>query len=273
MPYTSTADIRIHYQRKGSGCPVLFLGGVGGDLRSKPSVFDSPLADRFDILSFDQRGTGLTDKPDVSYTMAQYAQDAAAVMDAAHWDSAHVVGVSFGGMVAQELALRNPQRVRSLVLCCSTAGGAGGSSYPIHELSGLSPAERSRKMLAIGDTRYNEAWQAEHAEETGRMLKEAAASASPFLQEPGGIAGITRQIEARSHHDTYERLPSIRIPTLVCGGNYDGQATPEAVSNLHGQIAAAECHFFEGGHRFLSQDPEAYKVIAGFLQRQCSASS
>ena len=273
MPYTSTTDIRIHYQRNGEGCPVLFLGGVGGDLRSKPSVFDNPLADNFDILSFDQRGTGLTDKPDVSYTMAQYAQDAVAVMDAVSWDSAHVIGVSFGGMVTQELALRYPQRVSSLVLCCSTAGGAGGSSYPIHELSSLSPEQRSRKMLAIGDQRYNEAWQAAHAEETGRMLKEAAANASPFLKEPGGIVGISRQIEARSHHDTYDRLPSIRVPTLVCGGKYDGQASPEAVRNLHGQIPAAELRFFEGGHRFLSQDPEAYKVIAEFLQRHCSASS
>ena len=273
MPYTSTTDIRIHYQRRGEGCTVLFIGGVGGDLRSRPNIFDTPLGESFDILAFDQRGTGLTDKPDVPYTMAHYAQDTEAVMDAVAWDSAHVVGVSFGGMVAQELALRSPQRVRSLVICCSTAGGAGGSSYPIHELSGLSPAERSRKMLAIGDNRYNEAWQAAHAEETERMLKDAAASVSPFLKEPGGIVGITRQIEARSHHDTYDRLPSIRIPTLVCGGKYDGQAGPEAVRNLHGQIPAAELHFFEGGHRFLGQDPEAYKVITGFLQRHCSASS
>jgi len=194
MPFISNTDIRIHYQRNGKGCAVLFLGGVGGDLRSKPNVFDSRLADSFDILTFDQRGTGLTDKPDVAYTMAQYAQDAEAVMDAVDWDCAQVVGVSFGGMVAQELVLRSPQRVRSLVLCCSTAGGAGGSSYPIHELSGLSPAERSRKMLAIGDNRYNETWQAEHFEETERMLKEAAADVSPFLKEPGGIVGISRQI-------------------------------------------------------------------------------
>mgnify|MGYP001821663618 FL=1 len=271
MPYTSTPDIRIHYRRRGNGCPVLFIGGVGGDLRSEPGIFDSPLAERFDILAYDQRGTGLTDKPDVTYTMEEYARDAAAVMAAVNWDSAHVVGVSFGGMVAQELVLRYPLRVRSLVLCCCAAGGAGGSSYPIHELSGLPPDERSRKMLAIGDNRYNEAWQAEHAEETMQMLKEAAAGASPFLKEPGGIAGITRQIEARSHHDTYERLPSIKVPTLVCGGKFDGQAAPEVVGNLHGQIPGAELHFFEGGHRFLSQDPEAYEVITDFLQHHCGA--
>ena len=269
MPYTKTTDITIHYQHRGTGCPVLFLGGVGGDLRSQPNIFDSPLADRFAILAFDQRGTGLTDKPDTTYTMAQYAQDAAAVMQAVNWDSAHVVGVSFGGMVAQELALRYPQRVRSLVLCCTAAGGAGGSSYPIHELSSLSPAERSRKMLAIGDDRYNETWQARHVEETERMLKEAAANASPFLSEPGGIDGINRQIEARSHHNTYDRLPSLQVPTLVCGGEYDRQASPEVVRNLHGQIANAELDFFVGGHNFLRQDPRAYEVISAFLLRQC----
>lgn len=270
MPYIKTTDINIHYQRSGSGCPVLYLGGVGGDLRSQPNVFDSRLAGSFDILAFDQRGTGLTDKPDTSYTMTQYAQDAAAVMDAVNWDSAHVVGVSFGGMVAQELALGFPQRVRSLVLCCTAAGGAGGSSYPIHELSGLSPAERSRKLLAIGDDRCNEAWQTEHPEATERLLKEAAAGASPFLSEPGGIAGLTRQIEARSHHDCYDRLPSLRIPTLVCGGEYDRQARPEVVRNLHAQIAGAELRWFAGGHGFLGQDPQAYEVISAFLQRHCS---
>jgi 3-oxoadipate enol-lactonase len=273
MPTTRTADINIHYQHRGTGCPVLFIGGVGGDLRSHSTVFDSHLADHFDILAFDQRGTGLTDKPDISCTMAQYAQDATAVMDAVSWDSAHVVGVSFGGMVAQELALRYPQRVHSLVLCCSAAGGAGGSSYPIHALSKLSPAERSRKMLAIGDDRHNETWQAEHPEETERLLSEAAANASPFLSEPGGIIGITRQIEARSHHDSYDRLPAIRVPTLVCGGEYDRQARPEVVSNLHGQIPNAELRFFAGGHGFLGQDPQAYEVISAFIQHHCSTAS
>lgn len=272
MPYTSTTDITIHYQRKGAGCPVLYLGGVGGDLRSQPNVFASPLAENFDILTFDQRGTGLTDKPDVMYTMAQYAQDAAAVMDAVNWDSAHIVGISFGGMVAQELALGFPQRVRSLVLCCTAAGGAGGSSYPIHELSGLSPAERSRKMLAIGDDRYHETWQAAHPEETERMLNEAAANASPFLSEPGGITGITRQIEARSHHNTFDRLPTIRTPALICGGEYDRQARPEVVRNLHAQIPGAELRFFAGGHGFLGQDPQAYEVIAAFIRHNCSTS-
>lgn len=272
MPYTTNTEVRLHYQRHGNGCPVFYLPGVGTDLRSKPGIFESCLADRFDILSLDHRGTGLSDKPDQLYTMAQYAQDAEYVLNAVEWDSAHVVGVSFGGMVAQELAIRCPQRVRSLVLCCTTSGGAGGSSYPIHELSELSLTERSRKMLAIGDIRYNEAWQADHPEETERILKELSENPSPFLKEPGGLTGIARQIEVRKYHDTYQRLTSIRVPTLVCGGKYDGQAKPEAVKNLHSRITGSELLFFEGGHRFLSQDPAAYKVIADTLEFRCSSS-
>jgi 3-oxoadipate enol-lactonase len=271
VPYAKTSDLRIYYEQHGSGQPLLFIGGVGGDLRSHPNVFESYLADRFDIVAFDQRGTGQTDKPDVPYTMAQYARDAAGVIEAVGWNSCHVFGVSFGGMVAQELALQFVQRVRSLVLACTTAGGAGGASYPLHELSDLSPADRARKMLAISDTRRDDAWQAANPEETRQLLEQAAANAPPFLKEADGIRGLTRQIDARRHHDTYARLPQIRVPVLVCGGRYDGQASPEAVRALHREIAGAELQFFEGGHRFLSEDPEAYQAVTEFLQRHASA--
>lgn len=269
MPCIKTTGLRIYYERQGIGCPVLLIGGVGGDLRCKPGLLESELVNRFDLLTFDQRGTGQTDKPDSPYTMMQYARDAAELMDAVGWNSSHVVGVSFGGMVAQELALQFPRYVHSLVLACTAPGGAGGSSYPLHELSDLAPAERSRKMLAIADVRRNEAWQAAHPQETEQLLQQAAAAASPFLKEPGGIMGITRQIEARSHHDSYARLPRIQVPVLVCGGRYDGQAAPEVVENLHRQIPGAEIRFFEGGHQFLNEDPEASEAVAEFLQQQC----
>jgi 3-oxoadipate enol-lactonase len=269
MPYADTTTLRIYYERHGSGCPVLLIGGVGGDLRGNPGTLEKTLANRFDLLTFDQRGTGQTDKPDAPCTMTDYARDAAALLDAVGWTGCHVVGVSFGGMVAQELALQFPRYVRSLVLACTASGGAGGSSYPLHELSDLSPAERARKMLAIADVRRNEAWQATHPEETEQLLKQAAAAASPFLKEPGGIQGLTRQIEARSHHDTYDRLTQIQVPVLVCGGRYDGQATPDVVENLHRHIPGAKIGFFAGGHRFLNEDPEASKAVAQFLEHQC----
>ncbi|MDF2900991.1 MAG: alpha/beta hydrolase, partial [Phenylobacterium sp.] len=120
MPVATVNGLSLHFERAGSGEPLLFISGTGGDLRNKPNQFDGPLAKAFDMISYDQRGLGRSDKPDQRYSMADYADDAAALMEAQGWDEAHVVGVSFGGMVAQELVLRHPHRVRRLVLACTS---------------------------------------------------------------------------------------------------------------------------------------------------------
>ena len=120
-------DIRVYFETAGEGPGVLFIGGTGGDLRIRPSVMDGPLKKHFELVSYDQRGLGQTDKPDFPYSMADYAHDAAALIDAGGWDSCHVVGYSFGGMVAQELAIRYPEKINRLVLCATSAGGAGGA--------------------------------------------------------------------------------------------------------------------------------------------------
>ena len=86
--------------------------------------------DTFEVLAYDQRGLGQTEVPEGPYTMAEYADDAAALIAAVGWDDCAVVGVSFGGMVAQELAIRHPGRVRRLALCCTSSGGAGGCLVP-----------------------------------------------------------------------------------------------------------------------------------------------
>ena len=116
MPLATIGDIEIFHERQGAGAPLLFISGTGGDLRNRPTVFEGPLAKAFDVLAYDQRGLGRTSKPDAPYSMAGYADDAARLMDHVGWESALVVGVSFGGMVAQELVLRHPARVRRLVL-------------------------------------------------------------------------------------------------------------------------------------------------------------
>ena len=103
MPIAAVNGLSLYFERAGSGEPLLFISGTGGDLRNKPNQFDGPLGKAFDMISYDQRGLGRSDKPDRRYTMADYADDAAALMDSQGWDHAHVVGVSFGGMVAQEL--------------------------------------------------------------------------------------------------------------------------------------------------------------------------
>ena len=122
MSKVKVNDIEMFYEVYGSGAPLVYIGGARSDLQLA-SISNTPLVDHFRVLSFDQRGQGQTDSPDIPYSMAMYADDAAALMDATGFSPAMVMGVSFGGMVAQELALRHPEKVLFLSLCSSSSGG------------------------------------------------------------------------------------------------------------------------------------------------------
>jgi len=268
MPYASVRDISMYFERKGlaaDAAPLLFISGTGGDLRRKPNALNAAWPQYFDTAAYDQRGLGQTSKPDVPYSMADYADDAAALLDALGWESAHVVGFSFGGMVAQELTLRHPHRVRRLVLGCSSPGGEGGASYPLHELQDLTPKERAQHMLLIQDTRRDEAWQRAHRADLEALI--AFAVDDPWAGEPGREIGARRQIEARREHDTWERLPQITAPTLIAAGRYDGIALPETQERLAQRIVGAQLVFFEGGHQFWAQDGTAIPRMIAFLLR------
>jgi 3-oxoadipate enol-lactonase len=263
MPIAHVNGLDLYYERAGSGAPLLFISGTGGDLRVKPNVFDGPLARSFDLLAYDQRGLGQSDKPDRAYTMADYADDAAALMADQGWDEAFVVGVSFGGMVAQELALRHPARVKRLVLACTSPGGAGGASFPFHEIDHLQGEARARHMMPISDTRRDAAWAAANPELHAEFV--AMATADPYAGEPGRAMGARRQLEARAGHDVWDRLPQIRIPVLIAAGRYDGIATPETQLNLAMRITGSTLRFFEGGHLFMIQDRTAVPAMIAFL--------
>ena len=266
MPIARLNDLSLYYERAGTGPRLLFISGTGGDLRNKPNVFDGPLGQAFDVLAYDQRGLGQSDKPATDYNLADYADDAAALMTAIGWDRAHVIGVSFGGMVAQELALRHPERVERLVLACTSPGGAGGASFPFHEIEDLKGEARARHMLPISDTRMDAAWAEANPERFAQAL--AMSSADPFAHEPGRAEGAHRQLEARRHHDTWDRLPQIRIPTLVAGGSFDGIALPETLTRLAERIPEAELQFFKGGHMFMVQDRTSGPAMIEFLTRE-----
>lgn len=263
MPSATLNGLTFHFERAGSGPPLLFISGTGGDLRTQPNVFASPLARTFDLLAYDQRGLGRTDKPDVAYSMADYANDAAALLDHVGWNDALVLGVSFGGMVAQELALRHPGRVKRLVLACTSPGGEGGASYPFHEIEHLKGEARARFLLPISDIRRDAAWAAANAEEYEKLVE--LSSADPFAAEPGRAEGAHRQLEARAAHDTWDRLPRIACPTLIAAGRYDGIALPATQEKMAARIPGAELRFFEGGHLFMLQDRAAYPAMIRFL--------
>lgn len=264
MPFAAVNGLQLYFERAGDGPPLLFISGTGGDLRMRPNQLDGPFPKAFGMLTWDQRGLGRSDKPDVPYSMADYADDAAALMTTQGWDSAHVVGVSFGGMVAQELALRHPARVRRLVLACTSPGGAGGASYPFHEIEHLTGEARARHLLPISDTRRDDAWAAANPELYAQLI--AMSASDPYADELGRAAGAHRQLEARAAHDTWERLGQIAAPTLVAGGRYDGIALPRTLERMAGRIPGAELAFFEGGHLFMIQDRAAVKAIIAFLQ-------
>jgi 3-oxoadipate enol-lactonase len=256
MAWAERDGVQIYTERRGEGPPLLYISGTGADLRNHPGPFDGAFARRFDLVSYDQRGLGQTDQPPGPYSMADYGDDAAAVLDAEGLDAVAVIGISFGGMVAQEFVLRHPERVSRVVLACTSSGGAGGSSYPLHELVDATGEEVTATRLAITDTR----WALPGApdpirDDTERGLRNAA----PIT--PGARA----QLEARRHHDTYDRLGEIGCPVFVCGGRYDGIAPSANVEALAQAIPGAAIAFYEGGHRFLAQDPAAIPAVIDFL--------
>jgi 3-oxoadipate enol-lactonase len=263
MPYANLNGLNLYFERAGDGPRLLFISGTGGDLRVQPNVFASPLARSFDLLAYDQRGLGRTDKPDVPYSMAQYADDAAALLDHVGWEDALILGVSFGGMVAQELVLRHPQRVRRLVLACTSPGGEGGASYPFHEIEHLIGEARARHLIPISDVRRTADWAAAHPAEYEKLVELSAAD--PFAGEPGRAAGAHRQLEARAKHDTWDRLPQITCPVMIAAGRYDGIALPETQEKMAARIPGAELRWFEGGHLFMLQDRAAYPAMIAFL--------
>ena len=218
--------------------------------------------DRFDVAAHDQRGMGRTSIPPGPYTMSQYAADAAALLDHLGWDTCRVVGVSFGGMVAQELACTHPERVERLGLACTSPGGAGGSSYPLHELAGLDPEARAVVGATLLDTRFTPDWLADHPGDARLVTLMAGRGGTRTPEQERGAA---EQLEARRQHDVTDRLGAISCPTLVACGRYDGIAPQSNSEAIAARIPHAELRTYEGGHAFFVQDPAALPEILDFL--------
>lgn len=251
--------------RSGTGPRLLFLGGTGWDLRADTAPFSTPLADQFDIVHFDQRGMGQTEKTAGPYTMQDYADDAAAVLDALDWPDAVIVGFSFGAMVAQELAIRHPKRVRAMALISSAAGGLGGSAYPIHELNGLPTEEKTRKSLEISDLRFSTEYQTENPKATQLAVTARLPQHPEYMLEPGAAEGRQWQLEARAAHNCYDRLHGIKVPVLVIGGESDGQAPAPVVANLANAIPQSTLLMLPGAHGLIFENDDALNAVVAFF--------
>ena len=243
MPVAPSDGPDLHYEVSGSGPRLLFLNGSGVTLEDSGLML-AGLASRFEVLAFDYRGLGRSGEV------------------TAPWSSAPVVGISFGGMVALELVVSYPQRVERLALLCTSAGGRGGSSFPLHELEGLDPEVRLARRRILMDTRFDPAWLDSHPDD--RRLVAMMESRGPGPDHPGR-AGIHEQLQARRTHDTWDRLAGIGCPTFIGCGRFDGIAPLRNSEAMASEIPGAELHAYPGGHAFLAQAPESFEDVARFL--------
>jgi 3-oxoadipate enol-lactonase len=255
-------DVHLEVRGDETSARTLFLNGSGATLASSGLLVDV-FARRLRVACHDQRGLGRTEAPPTPWTMADYAADAIGVLDHLGWDTARVVGISFGGMVAQELAVTVPDRIERLALMCTSPGGAGGSSYPLHELVGLSSQERSQRYRTVLDTRFTDEWLAQHPGDAA--LVEMMEQGHLVEKSAQVLQGEWEQLMARRGHDVWDRLPLISCPTLVAAGRFDGIAPLANSTALAARIAGAELRVYEGGHAFFVQDRAAFPDLLDHL--------
>jgi 3-oxoadipate enol-lactonase len=270
MPFIQTSRLKLYVERAGEGARLLSITGTGGDLRVKPNTMDTPLATAFDFVSYDQRGLGQTDKPPPPYTMADYADDAAALLDELGWAKANVIGYSFGGMVAQNLAIRHPHRIERLVLAATSPGGAGGSSYPLHELR-EKPLEERIKAQVLLDARISPSDLESPTPALQTRLNMTRAMEDRLASNPELQSGFLNQLGARKGHDAWDGLAKLNIETLVCAGLHDLMARPEASRALAKRIPGAKLRWYDGGHGFQLECPDFYDDVTRFLHGEALA--
>jgi 3-oxoadipate enol-lactonase len=262
MPFIENSGVKIYWDEQGHDEPTLLIMGLGYTshmwYRIRPS-----LAERYRTITFDNRGVGQSDIPSGPYPIALMASDAAAVLDAAGVSSAHVFGVSMGGMIAQEFALQYPKRVRSLILGCTAAGGP----------TAVRSEPEARQML----------------KERAEMIPEQAAEvAVPFIYDPGtprerieeDLAvrrkwfprsdAYTAQLQGILAWEAYSRLPAIRVPTLVIHGEGDRLVPAGNARLIAERIPGAKLVMIShASHLFLTDQPEtAHEAILSFLNTQ-----
>jgi 3-oxoadipate enol-lactonase len=246
---------RIFYEVHGDPrrAPLVLLEGMGGDIPGWRRNIPHLAAELF-VIAYDHRGNGNSEAPDAPTTMTTYVDDLLGLLDELRLSSANLYGQSFGGMVAQEVALTHPDGVRALVLACTHAG-------PKHVAPSRGRAPKGEPWLQL----YSPSFAREHPEHVEDDLRVGRA-------QPQHPEGQRRQWEAIQAWDAYERLPELRAPTLVLHGADDQLIDPENARILASLISGAELVVLEGaGHVYHSEQADrADEIVLDFLRRHAS---
>lgn len=274
MATAKVDSIELYYEEHGSGDPLLLIMGLAAD--SVAWMFQLPeFSKHYRTIVFDNRGVGRSGKPAGPYSIARMADDTAELLDSVGIERAHVVGVSMGGMIAQELALLHPARVRGLVLACTYArpdrgverqmetslaafGGSRGPNGEIRvDLSRLDPMMFFQHLLP---TVFNQQF---IMTELPKLMEVFAGA----LQYGFDMNAILSQVVATQTHDSVARLAQITAPTLVITGDSDLLIPPACSELLAEKIPGARLTKVPGGsHGFNFETPEVFnKAVLEFL--------
>jgi 3-oxoadipate enol-lactonase len=263
MPFVENLGAKLYWDEQGSGEPLLLIMGLSYPSymwhRSRPV-----LAKQFRTIAFDNRGIGQSDVPPGVYSIPLMASDAAAILDAAGVEGAHVFGVSMGGMIAQEFALQYPSRVRSLILGCTAAGGPHAVQAEPAALQALmrrdlTPEESKEAIIPFI---YD-------AGTPRKLIDEDMAIRMKWYPTPQGYAG---QLQGIFGWEAYSRIAQIAVPTLVIHGETD-RLIPRANAQLIVErIPGAKLVLIpHAGHIFETDQPGAvHHAILDFLAAQPS---
>jgi 3-oxoadipate enol-lactonase len=262
MPFVENQAARIYWDKQGHGAPILLIMGLGYTshmwYRVRPV-----LATQYQTIALDNRGVGRSDMPPGPYPIALMASDAAAVLDAAGFESAHVFGVSMGGMVAQEFALQYPKRVRSLILGCTGAGGptavrAEADAAQMLMMRDKMPPEQAAEAAIpfIYD-----------ADTPRKRIDEDLAVRKPWFPKPEAYRA---QLQGILAWESYGRLPAITVPTSVIHGESDRLVPPGNGKLIAQRIPGAKLVMIpHSSHLFMTDQTEtANRAILEFLHAQ-----
>ena len=267
MPIARNGSLRIHWDTRGEGEPVLMIMGLAasheGWYRFSPYI-----AKQYRAILLDNRGTGLSDKPWRAFSVKDVADDAIAVLDAAGVDRAHVIGGSFGGMVAQHIALSYPERVKSLLLGGTTASYEEMARIDLKTTAGIvmRPIIGFRRALPmIAHAIYGKKTLIGSPERVEEDLRQRILDATPSR------TSILQMMAVRGH-DTRKRLHEIETPTLIAHGSDDGLIPPRCAYTLASGIRDSELVIFPGAGHIITTDAESElaQTTLDFLGRHSS---